>query len=818
MLESQARIVIIGAGIVGCTTAYHLAKLGWRDIVVLDQNELYETGGSTSHAPGLMFQTNSSKMMTGFARETVELMKSFDTPAKRTLYQTGSIEVASTPARLADLYRRQGWATAYGLEGHVISPAEVQALIPLLDPAVIHGGYYVPSDADAKAINYVELLAAAARQDGAVTFHGDVPVLDLEFETRRNRISAVVTPQGKIKTELVLLCTNIWAPVLGDKVGVKIPLLAVEHLYALTEPLPELAGETREVVHPILRHQAHAMYFRQHFDAYGIGSYQHEPRLVDPYALGRRAMREFTPEHFEAAWRSTTTLLPPLSRVGLRTRFNGMFAFTIDGMPILGESPVKGFWTAVGVWVTHSGGVARAVANWLNDGETETDLREADINRFHAHETAPSFVLARCHTQYDEVYDLLHPLDQLKHPRGLRTAPYQARLEAQGGHFFASAGGEVTRWYGRSPRRLAVWGDGVRGGGGGAARHWSRIEGAEHLAVREHAGLFNLSPFTKIEVSGPQALPLLEYLAVNKIDRPAGTVVYTAFCNERGGIRADLTVTRTGEDSFLVLTGGSTGPRDLDWIRRQAEKLGYGDGVVSIVDRTSAYAGLGLWGPKARAILQSLTAADVSNQDFPYFTARPLKIGSVPAYALRLSYVGELGWEIYCPVEYGLHLWDLLWNAGQAHGLIAFGGAAFNTLRLEKGYRLWGADIHTEYHPYEAGLGWAVRLQKGDFLGRDALAHLKTQTLRRQLCCLTLDEPQAVALGKEPIMSNGQTLGYVTSAGYGYSVGKFILYGYLPLEHAAPGSRVEVAYFDRRYGATVTAEPLFDPRQSRVKA
>ncbi|HMQ56759.1 MAG TPA: aminomethyltransferase family protein, partial [Anaerolineae bacterium] len=213
-----------------------------------------------------------------------------------------------------------------------------------------------------------------------------------------------------------------------------------------------------------------------------------------------------------------------------------------------------------------------------------------------------------------------------------------------------------------------------------------------------------------------------------------------------------------------------------------------------------------------------LTAADVSNQDFPYFTARPLKIGSVPAYALRLSYVGELGWEIYCPVEYGLHLWDLLWNAGQAHGLIAFGGAAFNTLRLEKGYRLWGADIHTEYHPYEAGLGWAVRLQKGDFLGRDALAHLKTQTLRRQLCCLTLDEPQAVALGKEPIMSNGQTLGYVTSAGYGYSVGKFILYGYLPLEHAAPGSRVEVAYFDRRYGATVTAEPLFDPRQSRVKA
>lgn len=816
-MESQARIVIIGAGIVGCTTAYHLAKLGWRDIVVLDQNELYETGGSTSHAPGLIFQTNSSKMMAGFAMETVELIKSFDTPAKRTLYQTGSLEVAYTPARLADLYRRQGWATAYGLEGHVISPAEVQALIPLLDPAVIHGGYYVPSDADAKAVNYVEQLAAAAQEEGAVKFYGDVPVLDLEFETQRNRISGVVTPQGKIKTELVLLCTNIWAPVLGDKVGVKIPLLAVEHQYAITEPLPELAGETREVVHPILRHQDHAMYFRQHFDAYGVGSYQHEPLLVDPFTVGRRAKRDFTPEHFDQAWKSTKALLPPLGQVGLKTRFNGMFAFTIDGMPILGESQVKGFWTAVGIWVTHSGGVARAVANWLNDGGTDQDLREADINRFHAHETTASFVLARCHTQYDEVYDILHPLDQLKHPRGLRVAPYQARLEAQRGHFFASAGWEVAHWYERNARLLDVYGDRVPPREGWAARNWSRLEGIEHLAVRQHAGLFNLSPFTKIEVRGPQALPLLEHLAANKLDRPAGTVVYTAFCNERGGIRADLTVTRLGDDSFLVLTGGSTGPRDLDWIRRQADRLGYGDGALSITDRTSAYAGLGLWGPKARDILQSLTPADVSNEAFRYFTAQPLEIGPVPAYALRLSYVGELGWEIYCPVEYGLRLWDLLWNAGQAHGLIACGGAAFNTLRLEKGYRLWGADIHTEYNPYEAGLGWAVRLQKGNFLGRDALAQLKEQDLRCKLCCLTFDDPQAVALGKEPILSNGRTLGYVTSAGYGYSVAEFIFYGYLPIEHAGPGSQVEVAYFDRRFGATVTDEPLFDPQQSRLK-
>ena len=337
-MQTKARLVIIGAGIVGCSAAYHLTKLGWRDIVVLDQNALYETGGSTSHAPGLIFQTNSSKMMTEFARYTVELIKSFDTPEKRTLYQTGSIEVASSKARLAELHRRCGWATAYGLEGAVISPREVRDMLPLIDIDAIYGGYYVPTDGDTKAVNTVERLAEAAQADGATTFYGDVKVTDIDFETHHNRIKAVITPQGRIETDQVLLCTNIWAPILGDKVGLKIPLMAVEHLYAITAPLPELAGETREVVHPILRDQDHAAYFRQHANAYGIGSYQHEPLLVDPYELGDTAMRDFTPAHFEATRQATRDLMPSVGEAGLTTQFNGMFSFTIDGMPIMGPA------------------------------------------------------------------------------------------------------------------------------------------------------------------------------------------------------------------------------------------------------------------------------------------------------------------------------------------------------------------------------------------------------------------------------------------------------------------------------------------------
>lgn len=811
-MQNKARLVIIGAGIVGCSAAYHLVKRGWRDIVVVDQNELYETGGSTSHAPGLVFQTNGSKMMTEFAKYTVEMLNSLHTPDKPTFYQVGGVEVASTRERLAELHRKQGLATSYGLEARIISPAEVKQMIPLIDETKIHGGYYVPTDGDAKAVNACEALARLASEDGAATFYGDVKVTDIEFETHQGRIVAVVTPKGRIETEQVLLCTNIWAPVLGDKVGVKIPLMAVEHQYAITTPLSPLAGTTTEIEHPILRHQDYALYYRQHYDAYGIGSYNHVPLLVDPYDLADNAMHPFTPEHFKNAWRATTNLLPATQGSDLTTKFNGMFAFTIDGMPIMGE-PVylKGFWTAVGVWVTHSGGVGRAIADWLTDGVTATDLREADINRFHDHAKTKRYIRARCYTQYDEVYDIIHPGQQMKNPRSVRLSPFYGAFAAQDAVFFESAGWERPQWCGKN--QALVEPHLIPDRQGWAARQWSPIQGAEHWATRSRVALYDLTAFTKIEVNGPGALSFLEELAANKIDQPIGKVVYTALCNERGGIKADLTITRTGPENFLVLTGGGIGMLDLAWLQSQAP----GDGSVVISDVTSKYCALGLWGPLARHVLQWVCEDDVSNDAFPYFTAKLLRIDTVPAFALRVSYVGELGWEIYAPMEYGLRLWDVLWEAGQSARIIAAGMGAFDSLRLEKGYRLWGADIHTEYNPYEAGLGWAVRLNKGNFRGREALLKIKEAGVSRRLCCLTFDSPEGIALGKEPILADGKTLGYVTSANYGYNLGKFILYGYLPVEYAALGTKVEVQYFDQRYTATVTPEPLYDPAGSKMK-
>ncbi|MBW7886084.1 MAG: aminomethyl transferase family protein, partial [Caldilineaceae bacterium] len=349
---------------------------------------------------------------------------------------------------------------------------------------------------------------------------------------------------------------------------------------------------------------------------------------------------------------------------------------------------------------------------------------------------------------------------------------------------------------------------------GWEARHWSRIQGAEHLATRDRVALFNLSAFTKIEVSGPGAAGFLQWLAANDVDQPVGKIVYTSLCTSRGGIMADLTITRLAADRFWILTGGSTGPHDLAWIRRHTP----GGGAVHIQDMSGQFVALGLWGPRSRDVLAQVAEEDVSTHHFRYYWARPLRIDVVPAMALRLSYAGELGWEIYAPVEYGQRLWDVLWEAGQPYGMIAAGAGAFDSLRLEKGYRLWGADIHTEYNPYEAGLGWAVKLDKGDFMGCDALLRVKEQGIARRLCCLTFDDPAAMALGKEPILADGRVLGFVTSANYGYSLGKLIAYGYLPTEYAKEGTVVEVQCFGRRFAATVAADPLFDPKMARLRA
>ena len=813
-LEDRARLVVIGAGIVGCSVVWHLARMGWRDLVVIDAGPLFQTGGSTSHAPGLVFQTNYAKMMTNLAQYTVEFYSQLELRRQACFFPVGSLEVAATPERWQDLKRKLGAARSWGVSAELVDASEARRRLPFLDESRIHGAYWVEDDGIAKPVRACE--AMAEQVGDRASFHGRTSVTG--FDMVSGRLQAVDTTRGRIRTEQVLICAGIWGPVIGRLAGVPIPLMPVQHLYALTEPLPELVAQTEEVGHPILRHQDAAMYFRQRENHYGIGSYRHEPLPVDAHDIRSHqdsddepAVLPFTEKHFEFARREAGNLLPPLRGVSLTYRINGMFSFTPDGMPLIGPSnEARGVWVAEAVWITHAGGVGRAVAEWMDGGAPATDLREADLNRFAPHALTQSYVRARAVQQYREVYDVIHPLQQMEAPRLIRVSPVHARLEALGGVFFETAGWERPQWFETNealPRGEISRPD-------WAGRQWSPIQASEHLAARRHAALFDLSAFAKIEVSGSGALAFLEHLCANRIDRTVGRVVYTAMLNERGGIVCDLTVTRLAADRFLVLTGAGMAMHDLAWIRHHAPD----DGSVHIADVSAGTCSTGLWGPRARDLLSRVCADDLTNRAFPYYTAQRITIDLVPVLALRLSYIGELGWELYAPAEQALRLWDTLWEAGGDLGVFALGGGAFDSLRLEKGYRLWGADIHSEFTPFEAGLSRSVKLDKGEFVGRRALCESRGAGVERQLCCFTFDDPASVALGKEPIFERGsnRVLGYVTSANCGYHVGEFICYGYVPTEFAFEGSAVDVEYFGERYPATGRAEPRFDADRKRL--
>ena len=818
MLPKHAQAVIIGAGIAGCSVAYHLTKLGWHEIVVVDQGPLFETGGSTSHAPGLVFQINASKTMTQFARHSVDLWTQLELDGEPCTRQVGSMEVAWTPERLTDLKRKHGYGLAWGVECHLLSPDEARARFPLLTDR-IYGALYVPSDIQTKATRSAEAMARAAERTGA-QFFGGVKVTG--FATAGGRVTAVQTTHGDINTDLVVAATGIWAPKVGGMASVPIPLSPMQHLYAVTTPRPELAGATEEISLPFLRNQDKAMYFRQEGESIGIGSYLHEPLLVDANDLPDRtrdgmppAEMPFPPVHFEAALTATAELMPSLKDVELTRRLNGIFSFTNDGFPVLGESPqLPGFWSAQAVWITHAGGVGKAVAEWIANGEPSTDLHECDIRRFHPHALSRPYVRARAAQQYREVYDIIHPRQQMTHPRNLRLTPFYARQQEQDAVFFENAGWERPQWYETNLGLLeSLEVDGTTRNAW-AAQEWSPAVAAEHAATRERVALFDLTPFAIFEMTGPAALPALQRLAANQMDRPVGSITYTAMPTPRGGIKCDLTVTRLAEERFMIVTGGAMGLHDLAWMESHLPA----DGSARLTDISPAQCCIGLWGPRARDLLSRICEDDLSDAAFPYLTAKQITIAEVPVLALRISYVGELGWELYAPFEQGLRLWDILWEAGEPLGLIAAGGGAFDSLRLEKGYRLWGQDIHTEYNPFEAGLNFAVRMNKGDFIGRDALTGFRAQGNTRQLCCMTLDNPEAVVMGKEPIMDANRILGYVTSANYGHTIGRGIVYGYLPTDYAEAGTSVDILYFGERLPAKVAREPLFDPRGTKMKA
>ncbi|MEU4145144.1 GcvT family protein [Streptomyces parvulus] len=810
--RTPPRVVVIGAGVVGCSLADELTARGWTDVTVLEQGPLPAPGGSTSHAPGLVFRTSPSRTLTAFARYTVEKFTALTWDGAPCFQRVGGLELATTPERLADLRRRAGYAASWGVRGEIVDAARCRELWPLLDESVVLGGFHTPGDGLARAVPAcrAQLDRATARGARVLDRHTVTAI-----ERQDGRVTGVVTDRGTFPADHVVSAAGFWGPVVGRMAGVDVPLQPLAHQYARTGPLPALGGATREASRPILRFQDRDLYFREHGDRLGIGSYAHRPLPVDPFAVpGYDASRArnmdmpssypFTPRDWAPSWEDCRELMPALRDASVETGFNGVFSFTPDGMPVLGESRhLRGFWLAEAVWVTHSAGVARAVAEWMVDGRPSLDVHECDLTRFEEAQRSPAYVRQRGAQQFAEVYDVIHPLQPMEHPRPLRVSPFHARQRELGAYFLEGGGWERPHWYeanaglvdeARVPRRDA-W----------SARHWSPVAAAEARATRERVALYDMTPLRRLEVAGPGALAFLDRMTSNNLRKKPGAVTYTLLLDETGGIRSDLTVARLAPDRFQV---GANSPADLDHLLRHAP-----DGV-HIRDITSGTCCVGVWGPLARDLVQPLTPDDLSHEAFGYFRARETYVGHVPVTALRLSYVGELGWELYTTADLGLRLWDTLWEAGRDLGVIAAGRSAFNSLRLEKGYRAWGTDMTAEDNPYEAGVGFAVRMDKGDFTGRAALASAGEPG--RRLTPLLLDDPAAVVLGKEPVHVDGAPAGYVTSAAYGYTLGRCVAYAWLPAG-LAPGTGVQVEYFGEKVPATVAEEPLFDPGMTRIR-
>ncbi|MGY1666220.1 GcvT family protein [Geodermatophilus sp. SYSU D00696] len=821
-MSTTPRVVVIGAGIVGANLADELTARGWDRVTVVDQGPLPLTGGSTSHAPGLVFQTNASKTMTAFASYTVEKFLGMDVDGAWCFNQVGGLEVATTPERLADLHRKHGWATSWGVEAQVVDVDECLRLHPLVDRDRILGGLHIPSDGLAKASRAVVALARRAEARGA-RFQGSTRVTGIE--QAGGRVTGVRTPDGVLPADIVVSCAGFWGQELGAMVGMDVPLLPLAHQFVWTGQVPELVGrndELGEASLPILRHQDQDLYYRERVDRLGIGSYAHRPMPVDlgelPQGDGVResampSMLPFTEEDFAPAWEQSRLLLPSLRATKIDSGFNGVFSFTPDGGPLIGESrDVAGFWIAEAVWVTHSAGVARSVAQLLVDGHSELDLHGCDVHRFEDVQLAPEYVRETSQQNFVEVYDVVHPLQPRLSPRDLRVSPFHARQQELGAVFLEAAGWERPHWYEANAhlvdRLPAEWVPPERDAWAG--RFWSPIAAAEAWRTRTAVALYDMTPLKRLEVSGPGALTLLQRLTTGEMDKSVGSVTYTLALDEAGGIRSDLTVARLGEQLFQV---GANGPLDHDHLLREAPD----DGSVQVRDVTGGTCCIGLWGPRARDLVQRVSSDDFSNDGLRYFRATRARIGGVPVTAMRLSYVGELGWELYASADDGRRLWDVLWCAGQDLGVVAAGRAAFASLRLEKGYRAWGHDMTTEHDPYEAGLGFAVRRQKQhDFVGRQALAGKGDDTVRRRLSCLTIDDGRSVVLGSEPVFVDGRPAGHVTSAAFGHTVGRPIAYAWLPAS-ATVGTAVEIEYFGTRIPATVAAEPLVDPEMTRIR-
>jgi glycine cleavage system aminomethyltransferase T/glycine/D-amino acid oxidase-like deaminating enzyme len=833
---SSARAVVIGCGIVGNSLAYHLSRLGWEDIVLLDKGPLPNPGGSTGHASNFIFPVDHSKEMTQL---TLESQRQYVELGVNT--ECGGIEVARSEERMEELRRRMASAKSWGVDSaRLVTPAEIKELVPYIDESILLGGFHCPTVSVVDSLRAGTLMRESAIESGALTVLPNTEVSAMDVE--RGRIRRIHTSRGTIEAETVVIACGVWSPLLARMAGAHIPLTPMVHQMIDIGPVPRFETSSSAIEFPIVRDMDVFMYERQDGTGLEIGSYAHRSIVHDPEeipSIEAAALSPtefpFTQADFDSQLADALDLMPEIvgdESVGVKYAINGLISLTPDGMPILGETPeVKGLWSAAAVWVKEGPGVGKSLAEWMAHGESHIDLHSSDVARFHDHQKTRSHVKARTTEAFPKTYGIIHPSEQWASDRNLRLSPMHEREKELGAVFYEAAGWERPQWYEANAPLVERYGVESREAEWDA-RWWSPIVNAEHLAMREHAGIFDLSAFAIFDVCGAGALDALQRSVLAQMDVAVGRVVYTPVLSPGGGFRSDLTIMRLGDEEFRIVTGGAHGMADRKLFADQLPD----DGSASLVDVTTAWTTIGLWGPRARDILASVTSDDVSHEGFPFGSCRTVEIGSQLALASRISYVGDLGWELYVPIEQGARLWDVLWEAGRPHELTACGIGVYGTTgRLEKCYRAFAAELESEYTVVEAGMQ-RPKVKEQGFVGKEAHLRHREDEPAAILCTLTIDDHASASgvkrypLGREPItLRDGAPLtdakgrrSYVTSAGAAPSLGKYVLMSYLPPEHAVEGSTdLAVEYMTERFPVTVDvvgARPIFDPENTRIRS
>jgi glycine cleavage system aminomethyltransferase T/glycine/D-amino acid oxidase-like deaminating enzyme len=837
-VPTSARCVVIGAGIVGNSLVHHLAELGWTDIVQIDKGPLPNPGGSTGHASNFIFLTDHSREITDLTLDSVAQYQEMGV-----FTQSGGFEVARTEERMEELRRRMSSARAWGIEAEIVSPDFVQEKVPFLDKDLIVGAFWQPGVGVVDSLRAGTIMRERALEKGVLTVVPNVEVTDLGVI--EGRITKVCTTGGDIEAETVVIACGVWSPKIGDMAGVSIPLTPAVHQMISVGPCPQLAEREGEISFPIVRDMDTFCYERQHGMDMEVGSYAHRAILMEPEDIPSIEQSKlsptelpFTDDDFDPQLEQAYELMPELlgaEGAEMRYAINGLLSLTCDGMPILGESHVKGLWTAAAVWIKEGPGVGRAVAEWMTHGYSEIDIAHSDIARFHEHQKRREHTQLRTTESFIKTYGIIHPAEQYESDRGQRKSPMHDHQQKLGAVFFETAGWERPHWYESNADLLEQYGEAVMPREHEwDSRWWSPVINAEHLRMREAAGVIDLTAFQILDIEGPagsgSALASVQQTCVAQCDVAVGKVVYTPVLDAHGGFRSDLTVMRLGEDHFRVVTGGAHGMADRQWFSDHLV-----EGAV-LTDRTDQISTIGLWGPQARAVLASLagSGADVSDEGFPFLTCRTIEVAGVPVLASRISYVGELGWELYVSMDDAAQLWEALLDTGASHGTVPVGIGVYGTTgRIEKGYRAYGYELDAERTIVEAAMQ-RPKVKAADFVGKEAYLAQREEAPRTVLCTLTVEDHSSASgvkrymLGGEPILTrDGATLTdghghhpYVTTAGSAPSLGKHVLLAYLPPEEARIGNELAVSYMEELYPVvvgSVDATPLLDPANERMR-